>query len=154
MHVYYWVEQHDNTSKEIARIVFQLSQQNVSSLPAQTCPQTDEPWQGSLPHRPAWSSNAFTWGIFSECYKQQEKKKKIMQLQNNFDQENLLLIQLQWRQGFTCHCEVHTGKSRSFCTGYLLSLHSSHNSKHLSQLHLIHLRIHVTFSWALRHIHV
>lgn len=158
MHVYYWAEQHDNISKEIARIVFQLSQQNVNSLPPQTCPQTDEPWQSSLPHRPALSRNALTRGIiFSQYYKQQKKKENTAttkQLSPRGLATDTAVSQLQWRQGFTCHFQVHTRKSRILCTGYMLSLHSSYHCRNLSRLHLIHLRIHATFSWAFRHIQV
>lgn len=76
MHGYYLAEQHDNISKEIARIVFQFSKQNVNSLPTQTSTQTDEPWQSSLPHKPALSGDTLARDItFSECYQQQQKGK-------------------------------------------------------------------------------
>lgn len=94
MHVYYWAEQHGNISKEIARIVFQLSQQNVNSLPPQTCTQTDEPWQPSLPHRPALSRNALTWGILSEYCKQRKKKE-------NNAKNNIKIILMQNKTIFT-----------------------------------------------------
>lgn len=109
----------------------------------------------SLPHRPALSLNLRD--IFKILQATEKKKKR----ENNATTKQLSPRELATdtavsliQQGFRCHFEVHTRKSRTLCTGYLLSLHSSHNSRHLSWLHLIHLRLHATFSWDFRHFHV
>lgn len=58
------------------------------------CTQTDEPWHSCLPHRPAWSSNAFTRGDVLTILQATGKKKENNATTKQLLPKGLLLVQL------------------------------------------------------------